>query len=220
MRVRLQEILDKDWPDSNMSGRFPNYGAYDKYRALIHLAMDAQDCGDMVMYDIAIDHASSISEPDLKRANRQGKAVISVTIPQYHKLIHNTDPKLLIFREKHGDWHFITNNATEFSMALLTVLDLRQKHGYFMDELYGDDVPKVEDGDPDQTDMFTQTKERPKTDKEKVQAIIDLARSGEPGCVIKAGKRAHEFIKTHEDHEYEGFEIVYPGKADFDLTPA
>lgn len=134
------------------------------------------------------------------------------------RTMYGEEQKLLVFAEKHGTWHFVTNNATELSMALLTVLEQRLEEGWFMDELYGDDVPK-EGVDPSQTDMFKKT-DLPKTDKEKAQAIIDLARSDMENAVIEAGALAYDFFDSHKDYEYEGFEIEYPSEAKFDLTPS
>lgn len=132
------------------------------------------------------------------------------------RFMYGEDQKLLIFREKHGTWYFVTRDVTELSMALLTVIEQRLDEGWYMDELYGDDVPK-EGVDPSQTDMFKKT-DLPKTDKEKAQAIIDLARSGVDDALIEAGALAYDFLDSHNGYEYEDFEVEYPSEPSFSLT--
>jgi len=127
-------------------------------------------------------------------------------------------PKILIFKEKHGTWHFVTHDAVELSMALLTVVENRLEEGWYLDELYGDDVPK-EGVDSGQIDMFKKT-DLPKTDKEQAQAIIDMARSDIENAVIEAGAEAYEFLQSHTDYEYKGFEVEYPATPTFSLTPS
>lgn len=213
MRPEVQEILDKEWPDRKTPKGRPVYGSNNKSIALVRVAMHAEDCGDEELYDEAVAQAEIIPEtnPNLDRK------FVKVIFPQYHTFMHDTRQKLVTFKEKHGDWSFVTNNAYEFSMAMLSIVNSRLEDGWYLDELYGDDAPK-EGEDPNQTDMFKSNK-TPKTDAEKAQAMIDLARSDEPGCVIKAGKFAYEFLQDHCDNQYESFEVDYPSKADFDLTP-
>lgn len=213
MREEIQTILDKDWPDRKTPKGRAMYGAHDKRHALVIVAMRAEDSFDMELYDEAVEQAGLIPSP---YEDEKGE-FMKIIIPQYHKMMHSEDPKLLIFKEKHGNWYFITTNATEFSLALLTVLEQRQEEGWYMDELYGDAVPK-EGEDHNQTDMFKRI-DPPKTDKETAQIIIDLARSADPGCVIRAGKKANEFLLSHDDYEYEGFEIEYPSNSTFDTRP-
>lgn len=216
MRAEVQEILDKDWPDRKTPKGRPMYGAHDKARALIIVAMHGEDCGDMELYDEAVEQAGFIPNP----YDDDDEEFMRVIIPRYHQDMHAETTKILVFKEKHGTWHFVTNNATELSMAVLSVISDRVDEEWYLDELYGDDLPK-EDEDPDQTDMFKSNKKL-LTDMEKAQAIVDLARSGEPGCVIKAGKRAYGFLMDHGDGQcqYEDFEIEYPDTPTFDLTPS
>ena len=216
MRPEIQAILDKEWPDRRTPKGRPMYGAHDKQRALILVALRAEDSFDMELYDEAIEQAGIIPSP---YEDEDGE-FIRVTIPGYHRTMHSEEPKLLIFKEKHGTWYFVTNNATEFSMALLSVISDRVDEEWYLDELYGDDLPK-EGEDPDQTDMFKANK-KPLTDMAKAKAIVELARSGEPGCVIGAGKRACEFLMDHGDGDcqYEDFDIEYPSAPTFDLTPS
>lgn len=130
--------------------------------------------------------------------------------------MYGENQKLLIFKEKHGTQFFVTHNATELSVALLSVVQERLEDGWYMDELYGDDLPK-EDVDPSQTDMFKKT-DLPKTDKETAQGILDLARSDVNDALIEAGALAYDFLQSHKDYEYEGFEIEYPSTPVFSLT--
>ena len=108
--------------------------------------------------------------------------------------------KLLVFEEKHGTWYFVANDATEISMALLTVLQQRLNDDWYLDGHDDDDLTK--------------------TDKDKVQAIVDMARSDMENAVIEAGAKAYDFLNKHSDYEYERFTVEYPMSATFDLTPA
>ena len=139
MRTEVQDILDKDWPD-DLDRKWPVHGVNNMQRALILLAMHAQDISDEDLYEQAFNAASNIRHPDFPVD--EPATMLRVHIPQYHNAMHDTKQKLLIFKEKHGTWHFVTNNATEFSMALLTVLNQRVEDEWFIDELYGDDLPE------------------------------------------------------------------------------
>ena len=134
--------------------------------------------------------------------------------------MYGENPKLLIFKEKHGTWYFATHDATEFSMALLYVINQRLEEGWYLDELYGDDLPK-EGENPNQTDMFKKTT-KPKTDKKTVQDIVDLARSDAEDAVIEAGALAYVFLMARgdENYEYEDFEIEFLDTPKFSLTPS
>lgn len=212
MREEVQAILDKEWPDRKTPKGRPMYGSNDKSIALVRVAMYAEDCDDDELYEQAVEQAGLI--PDTNPLH--DREFVKVIFPQYHTMMHSDTQKIITFKEKHGEWNFVINNAHEFSMALLTIISNRLEDGWYLDELYGDDLPK-EGEDPNQTDMF-KSKELPKTDKEKVEDIIEHARSGKPGCVIKAGKVAYSFLQDHSDNQYEEFEVDYPSKADFDLT--
>lgn len=206
MRAEVQEILDKDWPD-DLDRKWPVYGARNKQRALIRLAMDAEDCGDDELYSQAYEAANNINDP----TNRRDK--LRVIFPQSHTFIHGKERKLLIFEEKHGSWYFTPEGPEEIAKALLMVLHNRVDEEWFLDELYGDDLPK-EGVNLNQMDMFSH-KEPPKTDMQKAKDILALARSGKSGTLIKAGKRALEFFQEHSDREYERFIVEYPTEIEF-----
>lgn len=211
MRSEIKEILDKDWPD-DLTGKYPRYGAYDKCRALIWLAMDGDDTNDQELFEQAEYQASIIPEP----TPGMSREFIRARFPQHHIFMHGENTKILIFKEKHGTFYYVTNNAIERSKALLSVIQQRVNDGWYLDELYGDDVSE-KDEDINQMDMFKRHAP-PKTDMQKAKDILELARSGEPGTLIRAGKMAFEYLNSHSDREYEEFEIEYPTEIKFSLT--
>ena len=216
MRTEVQEILDKEWPDQpHRGGRNIRYGVYNMSSALVRLAMHAEDIGDNELHEDAIEQARMIVHPESKPGAKKPR-MINALMPHVHSLFHSTEQMVLLFKEKHGTWRFVADNATEMSLAVLTMLEQRLNEDCYMDELY-DELNEVDPPDINQLDIFKDNTP-PQTDKQRAAGIIAFARSGDAGALIKAGKWAYTFLQNRDDYEYEGIDVEYADEATFDLT--
>lgn len=152
---------------------------------------------------------SSSMTPDEVHSNFK-----SIPCPTYDK--KEFEPRIVSFKEKHGDRHYIIYSADDFRKICLSLVKERNEYGYYS-HLEHQKEPVVPtftkesistlptEFQAEATKTWSRYEKGMKTYKE-FQFLIELRRKALEGD----GYSAADFIQEMNGSEYEGYEIVQP----------
>ncbi len=133
MRNEVQELLDKDWPDKTSPKGHIRYGALNLYGTLARLTRYAEDIGDVELQEDALEEAKKIVDPTPGRKEKVCYNFFGVGNRE-HSAIHANEPRLFVFKEKHGDWRYDASTPERASKAVLYTLERRLEEKYWFSE--------------------------------------------------------------------------------------
>ncbi len=133
-------------------------------------------------------------------------------------------PKVLIVEEKHGTYHQLIQSQKGYYEALVALIKLRDKQGWYYDEVPSlteklGELMSYSDEQIEALPRGLQAEARKQTEHyQKLQR--ELADAKEKNYLLKSalkgdGPTAAEFLREYENHEYnrvrlEPFESIYP----------
>jgi len=128
------------------------------------------------------------------------------------------EPRIVVFKEKHGDRHYIIHSSDDFRKICLSLVKERNQYGWYSHLEYEKEpvIPTFTkesistlptEFQAEATKTWTKYERDMKTYKE-LQSLIELRKKALDGD----GYSAAEFIKEMDHSEYEGYEIVTPCK--------
>lgn len=126
------------------------------------------------------------------------------------------EPQIVVFKEKHGDRHYIIYSADDFRKICLSLVKERNQYGWYSHLEYQKEpvVPTFTkenistlptEFQAEATKTWSRYEKDMKTYKE-FQSLIELRKKALEGD----GYSAAAFIQEMNDGEYEGYEIVQP----------
>ena len=126
------------------------------------------------------------------------------------------EPQIVVFKEKHGDRHYIIYSADDFRKICLSLVKERNQYGWYSHLEYQKEpvVPTFTkesistlptEFQAEATKTWSRYEKDMKTYKE-FQSLIELRKKALEGD----GYSAAEFIQEMNGGEYEGYEIVQP----------
>ena len=126
------------------------------------------------------------------------------------------EPQIVVFKEKHGDRHYIIYSADDFRKICLSLVKERNQYGWYSHLEYQKEpvVPTFTkesistlptEFQAEATKNWSRYEKDMKTYKE-FQSLIELRKKALEGD----GYSAAEFIQEMNDGEYDGYEIVQP----------
>lgn len=138
------------------------------------------------------------------------------------KLANEQLPRLLVLHDKHGDETFEAT-GDKLRWAALQVVKRRMEQGWYYDPGTLEDYcePRSYDRNPNpefiddetfRTKTFEKRAEEWKALDKEWRFLVRLIEDNNGG-------KALVLLEHRRDHEYEGFEIVYPTEADRPIEP-
>jgi len=110
--------------------------------------------------------------------------------------------RIVLFREKHGDYYYDASTTMKLAHAFLGVLNRKYKEGFWFSDTLTEDEKQMKLG----------SKKLPLTEKEQAFEILSHAKLNP----LYAGLAAFDFLSERSSNEYEEFEFVYADVIDFD----
>jgi hypothetical protein len=138
----------------------------------------------------------------------------SIPCPTYDK--KEFEPQIVVFKEKHGDLHYIIHSADDFRKICLSLVKERNEYGWYSHLEYQKEpvVPTFTkesistlptEFQAEATKTWSRYEKDMKTYKE-FQSLIELRKKALDGD----GYSAAEFIQEMNSGEYGGYEIIQP----------
>lgn len=130
-----------------------------------------------------------------------------------------TKPRLLVFREKHGNLYFYVDNDDKLFASALKVLTERFKDGYWYYKPELEEKPEVPDFNEERVAAMPQSLQPDAYRKlrEYNDACLEYdAEAMEYDQIVKAvetkdGRLAYKVLRDRKHAEYEGFSLERPG---------
>lgn len=109
--------------------------------------------------------------------------------------IRDNPGAFLLLREKHGDRYIDVSTPDKATRAAVRIVSERLREGWYWEETPADIIPG-------QNDLFKQPWV---SQEDKIREWLGMAE--DPVQEYLAGYNIFLFLKTRDDHEYEGFEV-------------